>query len=206
MVHDSNIQQGARANSAADLLSRGQQVKVKVMSVAGNRIGLSMKDVDQATGRDLTPHLRITQYSDSLNPHSLNIDTPTFALNPLTELSTDSLTWTRHRSVLFQQPKTARRIRKPPYVHSGHRLISRDRVWDKLEGSLPVTRISRWDVSSFCPCSVFGPLRVTVLIANLNTRPLVVGPVRSLPFSRTRGMKRFSPSFKIRLSSFDLFA
>ncbi|PPQ64071.1 hypothetical protein CVT24_008884 [Panaeolus cyanescens] len=59
MVHVSNIQVGARANSAADLLSRGMRVKVKVMSVAGSRIGLSMKDVDQTTGRDLTPHLRI---------------------------------------------------------------------------------------------------------------------------------------------------
>lgn len=59
MVHVSNIQQGARANSTSDLLSRGQNVKVKVMSVAGNRVGLSMKDVDQATGHDLTPHLRI---------------------------------------------------------------------------------------------------------------------------------------------------
>ena len=59
LVHISSIQTGARANSASDLLSRGQQVKVKVMSVAGNRIGLSMKDVDQKTGRDLTPHLRI---------------------------------------------------------------------------------------------------------------------------------------------------
>jgi ATP-dependent RNA helicase DHX8/PRP22 len=59
MVHVSNIQVGARANSPSDLLSRGQAVRVKVMSVAGNRIGLSMKDVDQATGRDLTPHLRI---------------------------------------------------------------------------------------------------------------------------------------------------
>ncbi|KII93617.1 hypothetical protein PLICRDRAFT_101872 [Plicaturopsis crispa FD-325 SS-3] len=59
MVHVSNIQVGARANSASDLLTRGQLVKVKVMSVAGNRVGLSMKDVDQATGRDLTPHLRI---------------------------------------------------------------------------------------------------------------------------------------------------
>jgi len=29
------------------------------MSVAGTRIGLSMKDADQTTGRDLTPHLRI---------------------------------------------------------------------------------------------------------------------------------------------------
>ncbi|THV01417.1 ATP-dependent RNA helicase DHX8 [Dendrothele bispora CBS 962.96] len=59
MVHVSNIQTGTRVNSASDLLSRGQNVKVKVMSVAGSRIGLSMKDVDQASGRDLTPHLRI---------------------------------------------------------------------------------------------------------------------------------------------------
>ncbi len=48
-----------RANSAIDLLTRGQNVKVKVTSVAGTRISLSMKDVDQASGRDLTPHLRI---------------------------------------------------------------------------------------------------------------------------------------------------
>lgn len=59
MVHISSIQQGGRVNNASDLLSRGQSVKVKVMSVAGGRIGLSMKDVDQASGRDLTPHLRI---------------------------------------------------------------------------------------------------------------------------------------------------
>lgn len=59
MVHVSNIQAGARANSAADLLNRGKTVKVKVMSIAGSRIGLSMKDVDQATGRDLTPHLSV---------------------------------------------------------------------------------------------------------------------------------------------------
>ncbi|KAK7058518.1 DEAH-box ATP-dependent RNA helicase prp22 [Paramarasmius palmivorus] len=59
MVHVSNIQTGTRVNSASDLLSKGQNVKVKVMSVAGNRISLSMKDVDQVSGRDLTPHLRI---------------------------------------------------------------------------------------------------------------------------------------------------
>ncbi|KAF8167396.1 P-loop containing nucleoside triphosphate hydrolase protein [Crassisporium funariophilum] len=59
MVHVSMIQVGARANSASDLLSRGKVVKVKVMSVAGTKVGLSMKDVDQVTGRDLTPHLRI---------------------------------------------------------------------------------------------------------------------------------------------------
>lgn len=59
MVHVSNIMTSIRANSATDLLSRGQQVKVKVLSVAGGRTGLSMKDVDQVSGSDLTPHLRI---------------------------------------------------------------------------------------------------------------------------------------------------
>ncbi len=59
MVHIGSIAVGTRVNHPSDLLSRGQRVKVKVMSVAGDRIGLSMKDVDQATGRDLTPHLRI---------------------------------------------------------------------------------------------------------------------------------------------------
>jgi ATP-dependent RNA helicase DHX8/PRP22 len=64
MVHVSNIQQGARANSASDLLRRGQPVKVKVMSVAGGKYGLSIKDVDQISGRDLTPHLRIKTDSE----------------------------------------------------------------------------------------------------------------------------------------------
>lgn len=59
MVHISAIQANARVNDIRDLLSKNQPVKVKVMSVAGSRISLSMKDVDQATGRDLTPHLRI---------------------------------------------------------------------------------------------------------------------------------------------------
>lgn len=58
MVHVSSLSSG-RVNHPSDLVSRNQPVKVKVMSVAGTRIGLSMKDVDQATGADLTPHLRI---------------------------------------------------------------------------------------------------------------------------------------------------
>ncbi|KAG8908894.1 DEAH-box ATP-dependent RNA helicase prp22 [Tulasnella sp. 408] len=66
MVHVSNIQQGGRVNSVGDLLSRNQPVKVKVMSVAGDRIALSIKDVDQATGRDLTPHLRIKSEAEMI--------------------------------------------------------------------------------------------------------------------------------------------
>ncbi|KAF8600887.1 hypothetical protein BDV93DRAFT_257331 [Ceratobasidium sp. AG-I] len=57
MVHVSMMAPG-RVNSASDLLTRNQRVKVKVMSI-GSRTSLSMKDVDQRTGEDLTPHLRI---------------------------------------------------------------------------------------------------------------------------------------------------
>lgn len=59
MVHIGSIAIGGRVNNPGDILTRNQACKVKVMSVAGSRLSLSMKDVDQKTGADLTPHLRI---------------------------------------------------------------------------------------------------------------------------------------------------
>lgn len=59
MVHISNLVQGQRVNHPSDLLSRGQDVKIKVVKIEPNRIGLSMKDVDQETGLDLAPQARI---------------------------------------------------------------------------------------------------------------------------------------------------
>ena len=58
LVHVGSLIQG-RVNDPREVVKPQQRVKVKVMSVAGNRIGLSMKDVDQKTGQDLTPNLRI---------------------------------------------------------------------------------------------------------------------------------------------------
>ncbi|KAJ2551243.1 DEAH-box ATP-dependent RNA helicase prp22, partial [Coemansia sp. RSA 1933] len=57
MVHISAIQKGVRIGNPREVLERGQPVKVKVMSIIGSKLGLSMKDVDQGTGEDLTPHL-----------------------------------------------------------------------------------------------------------------------------------------------------
>ncbi|CAJ0640241.1 14079_t:CDS:2 [Entrophospora sp. SA101] len=57
MVHVSMLVAGRRVSHPTEVVSRNQQVKVKVMSVAASRISLSMKDVDQITGQDLTPHL-----------------------------------------------------------------------------------------------------------------------------------------------------
>jgi ATP-dependent RNA helicase DHX8/PRP22 len=59
LVHISAMQEGARVNHPSDLVSRGQPVKVKVISIQGSRIGLSMKEVDQITGRDLIPQKRL---------------------------------------------------------------------------------------------------------------------------------------------------
>lgn len=59
LVHVSAMQEGARVNHPSDLVSRGQPVKVKVSSMQESRIGLSMKEVDQVTGRDLVPQRRI---------------------------------------------------------------------------------------------------------------------------------------------------
>ncbi|KAL9639561.1 MAG: hypothetical protein Q9164_000838, partial [Protoblastenia rupestris] len=59
LVHVSALQEGARVNHPSDLVSRGQPVKVKVIRIEGSRISLSMKDVDQVTGRDLVPQQRL---------------------------------------------------------------------------------------------------------------------------------------------------
>ncbi|KAJ5527449.1 hypothetical protein N7513_011608 [Penicillium frequentans] len=59
LVHVSAMQEGARVNHPSDLVSRGQPVKVKVVSIEGSRIGLSMKEADQVTGMDLIPQKRL---------------------------------------------------------------------------------------------------------------------------------------------------
>lgn len=38
-----------------EVVKRGQEVWVKVISTSGQRLSLSMRDVDQATGQDLLP-------------------------------------------------------------------------------------------------------------------------------------------------------
>jgi ATP-dependent RNA helicase DHX8/PRP22 len=55
LVYVANIKPGVRLTHASEALTRGQRVKVKVISIAGSKISLSMKDVDQATGADLMP-------------------------------------------------------------------------------------------------------------------------------------------------------
>ena len=59
LVHVSAMHEGTRVNHPSDLVSPGQPVKVKVMKIENGKYGLSMKEVDQTTGRDLAPQRRI---------------------------------------------------------------------------------------------------------------------------------------------------
>eukprot|EP01041_Mallomonas_annulata_P002732 gene2732-5380_t len=54
LVHVGQIQQGM-VRDPRQVVKRGQKVKVKVISIAGQKLSLSMKEVNQNTGEDLLP-------------------------------------------------------------------------------------------------------------------------------------------------------
>jgi ATP-dependent RNA helicase DHX8/PRP22 len=89
MVHISNLVQGQRVNHPSDLLTKGQEVKVKINKMEDNRIGLSMKDVDQETGMDLAPAARI---ESGANMESLGSRNGLAGLAPLPVDNTAALT------------------------------------------------------------------------------------------------------------------
>ncbi|KAI9015874.1 hypothetical protein CLU79DRAFT_336319 [Phycomyces nitens] len=80
MVHVTQLASG-HVRHPSDIVQRNQQVMVKVMSVAGSRVGLSMRDVDQKTGEDLTPHLRIRSQEEMEAMATRNPDRPTTGAN-----------------------------------------------------------------------------------------------------------------------------
>ncbi|KAJ8632634.1 hypothetical protein MRB53_025970 [Persea americana] len=72
LVHISQIANKRVAN-AKDVVKRDQQVFVKVISVSGQKMSLSMRDVDQNTGKDLLPMKRSSEDEASrANPSSAN--------------------------------------------------------------------------------------------------------------------------------------
>ncbi|KAH6818318.1 ATP-dependent RNA helicase [Perilla frutescens var. frutescens] len=72
LVHVSQMATRRIAN-AKDVVKRDQEVYVKVISVSGNNLSLSMRDVDQNSGKDLLP-LKRSDTDDGLmaNPSSRN--------------------------------------------------------------------------------------------------------------------------------------
>lgn len=64
LVHVSRLAEG-RVNDPSDLVSRDQEVKVKVTEMKDGKISLTMKEVDQITGHDLAPELRLGSGANS---------------------------------------------------------------------------------------------------------------------------------------------
>ena len=55
LVHISNLRSEGRVNSVTDVVQRHQKVWIKVTSLTGTKVCLTMKEVDQDTGKDLNP-------------------------------------------------------------------------------------------------------------------------------------------------------
>jgi ATP-dependent RNA helicase DHX8/PRP22 len=71
LVHVSAMAEG-KVNHPSDLVSRNQEVKVKVMKMDNNRISLSMAEADQRTGQDLNPSRRLQTGATGANAMGLN--------------------------------------------------------------------------------------------------------------------------------------
>lgn len=70
LVHISQLRSEGRVTDVTEVVSRGANVKVKVMSMAGQKVSLSMKEVNQDTGADLNPssHSHLHDESRDRNP------------------------------------------------------------------------------------------------------------------------------------------
>ncbi|KAF7995038.1 hypothetical protein HCN44_004510 [Aphidius gifuensis] len=75
LVHISQLRSEGRVENAEDVVSRGQKVYVKVLSI-GQKISLSMKDVDQQSGRDLNPVVAKSSKLEEDERHLRNPDRP----------------------------------------------------------------------------------------------------------------------------------
>ncbi|XP_055387520.1 ATP-dependent RNA helicase DHX8 [Condylostylus longicornis] len=67
LVHISQLRSEGRVSDVNEVVNRGNSVKVKVLSIVGQKVSLSMKDVDQETGRDLNPLSHAPDLNESLD-------------------------------------------------------------------------------------------------------------------------------------------
>uniref|UniRef100_A0A4W6G9W3 ATP-dependent RNA helicase DHX8 n=1 Tax=Lates calcarifer TaxID=8187 RepID=A0A4W6G9W3_LATCA len=77
LVHISELRKEGRIANVADVVTKGQKVKVKVLSFTGTKASLSMKDVDQETGEDLNPNRRRHLFTGVGDETMRNPDRPT---------------------------------------------------------------------------------------------------------------------------------
>ena len=78
LVHISELRSEGRVMNVTDVVKRGQRCKVKILSISGKKLSLTIKDVDQMTGEDLNPNRTRRIQSNKPNPEPLgrNPDRP----------------------------------------------------------------------------------------------------------------------------------
>ena len=75
LVHISQLRKEGRVGSVEEVVTRNMDVKIKVLSMAGGKIGLSMKEVDQDTGEDLNPSTSVND-TDVTREDYMNLKNP----------------------------------------------------------------------------------------------------------------------------------
>lgn len=81
LVHISQLRAEGRVGDVNEVVARGDSVKVKVMSITGQKVSLSMKEVDQLTGNDLNP------LSHRPQDHDMEARNPDRPVAPISMLS-----------------------------------------------------------------------------------------------------------------------
>ncbi|KAM9772980.1 ATP-dependent RNA helicase DHX8 isoform X2 [Syngnathus typhle] len=106
LVHISELRREGRVANVADVVSKGQRVKIKVLSFTGSKTSLSMKDVDQETGEDLNPNRRRNVGPDGSEEVNMrNPDGPSnLNLGPAREVEQDD-TLERKRLTKISDPE-----------------------------------------------------------------------------------------------------
>ncbi|CAM9814228.1 unnamed protein product, partial [Scytosiphon promiscuus] len=146
LVHVSQIQNGM-LRDPSKVVKRGQNCKVKVISSAGARLSLSIKEVDQSTGEDLMPgrgHEAAAKLADELKsnpsgPAGGGAAAGKAASNPLHP----GLTQERLRAMEAEEEKKSQRAGKH---------LSEQEMWEARQliasGVLPVSEYPTFDPDS----------------------------------------------------------
>ncbi|KDR11769.1 ATP-dependent RNA helicase DHX8 isoform X1 [Zootermopsis nevadensis] len=107
LVHISQLRREGRVTNVSDVVARGHKVKVKVLSFTGQKVSLSMKDVNQDTGEDLNPtsnNLLLGKDRDEEQAHR-NPDRPTSLLDLRGSLAEEDETHSRKRVHRISSPE-----------------------------------------------------------------------------------------------------
>ncbi|XP_037715345.1 ATP-dependent RNA helicase DHX8 [Drosophila subpulchrella] len=96
LVHISQLRAEGRVTDVTEVVSRNQTVKVKVMSITGQKVALSMKEADQESGRDLNPLSHAPEDDESLRDR--NPDGPFSSSTSMLNLQGNGLDGDEHES------------------------------------------------------------------------------------------------------------